>query len=166
MGEAHGPMTTHDMTTRHRIRPFMKRIAGKLRREMSQPERVLWQLLRRRNLDGLKFRRQAVIGPYVVDFLCPSNRMIVEVDGESHVGRQREDEARTTFLECKGFRVVRVTNDDVLRDLDAVGLMILQHASAPPTPQPPPSEGGGARAQPRPHQPHQPQQPQPRPLPL
>jgi len=127
----------------------MAQRAAKLRREMTHPERALWQILRCKNLGGLKFRRQAVIGNYVVDFFCPTIGLVVEINGESHVGCAKEDAQRTAFLESKGYQVVRVTNDDVLRDLDAVGLMILQHAGASPTPQPPPSEGGGVTAEAR-----------------
>jgi len=123
--------------------------AAKLRREMTHPERALWQLLRQRNLGGLKFRRQAVIGSYIVDFLCPKLKLVIEVDGESHVGTGAHDAQRTQSLERDGFRVLRLTNDDVLRDLDAVGLMILREAGAPPTPQPPPSQGGGVTAEAR-----------------
>ena len=93
---------------------------------LTQPERILWQLLRKSNLDGLKFRRQAVIKNYIVDFCCPAHKLIVEVDGESHVGRADADEARRRSLEQLGYRVLRVTNDDVLQDLEAVGYAILQ----------------------------------------
>jgi very-short-patch-repair endonuclease len=142
-------MSTHKRTARHNTQPRMRMLASKLRRGRSHPERVLWYALRKSQLGGLKFRRQAVIGSYVVDFLCPSHNLVVEVDGESHVGRDEADASRTKFLEREGFRVVRVTNDDVLRDLDAVALHILRAAGAPPTPQPPPSEGGGV-SQPNP----------------
>ncbi len=99
-----------------------------MRHNPTEPERRLWQLLRKRQLGGLKFRRQAVIGPYIVDFCCPRQRLVVEVDGESHIGRGDVDEARTAHLKRLGYRIMRVTNDDVLRDLEAVGLAILEAA--------------------------------------
>ncbi len=76
----------------------------------------------------MKFRRQTVIGQYIVDFCCPAHKLIVEVDGESHVGRGNADEARSRLLEQRGYRVLRVANDDGLRDLEAVGLAILEAA--------------------------------------
>jgi len=114
-----------DRQPRHRIRPDLKARAADLRREATHPERVLWQRLRRSQLAGLKFRRQHVIGPYIVDFSCPAKRLIVEVDGESHVRRGPADAQRDAFLRSRGLIVIRVTNDDVLRDLDAVCELIL-----------------------------------------
>ena len=126
MGEAVKKST--EQQKRHRIPPIMRKRAAQMRKLPTQPERQLWQLLRKSQLDGLKFRRQAVIGQYIVDFCCPAHKLIVEVDGESHVGRGDADEARSRLLEQRGYRVLRVTNDDVLRDLEAVGLAILDAA--------------------------------------
>lgn len=145
MGGTQENMQTQQRTTRHRIQPHMAQRAANLRRNMTQSERDLWQLLRCKNLGGLKFRRQAVIGPYVVDFLCPQRKLVIEVDGESHVGQGAIDAKRTADLEEQGYRVIRVTNDEVRRDIDAVGMMILHEAGAAPTPQPPPSKGGGMK---------------------
>lgn len=124
----------------------MRRLATANRNEPTHPERILWSLLRKSQLGGLKFRRQIVIGPYIADFCCPSRGLVVEIDGESHVGRARQDDLRTREIESLGYGVLRVTNDDVLRDLDAVGLAILKAAgvdigapSADSAPHPPPS---------------------------
>ncbi len=97
---------------------------------MTIPEAMLWNILKRSQLGGLKFRKQAVIGKYVVDFYCPQARLIVEVDGESHVGRAFADELRQNDLEDLGMTVFRVTNDDVLKSLDAVAEGILRAAEA------------------------------------
>jgi very-short-patch-repair endonuclease len=67
------------------------RRARELRREMTVPERVVWQALRDRRLAGWRFRRQAAIGPYIVDFYCHAARLVLEIDGLSHVGRGDED---------------------------------------------------------------------------
>jgi len=117
---------TSSKQKQHRIPPVLRARAAEMRNLPTQPERILWQLLRKSQLDGLKFRRQAVIGKYIVDFCCPAHKLIVEVDGESHVGRADTDEARTRSLKKLGYRVMRVTNDDVLQDLEAVGNAILQ----------------------------------------
>ncbi len=92
------------------------------------PEHVLWFALRKNRLAGLKFRRQHPIEPYVVDFYCPAAKLVVEVDGESHVGQAADDESRERFLARQGLRVVRFTNDDVLNDMDAVLEAILEAA--------------------------------------
>ena len=95
--------------------------ARKLRREMSLPEVLLWQVLRKRPA-GLKFRRQFPVGQITVDFACLERRLIIEVDGEGHsVGDQpQRDHARDAVLKCDGFRVVRIAARDVLQDMDAV----------------------------------------------
>lgn len=91
--------------------------ARRLRHDATVPECLLWSRLRRRAL-GVRVLRQHPVGPYVVDFFCPEARLAIEVDGRSHDGRGAADAARTAALERLGLAVVRVTNDDVLRDLD------------------------------------------------
>ncbi len=117
-----------NQNTRHRIQPVLRSRAAGMRHTPTEPERRLWQLLRKSQLGGLKFRRQAVIGPYIVDFYCPRQKLVVEVDGESHVGRGDVDDARTGHLKRLGYRIMRVTNDDVLSDVDSVGVAILEAA--------------------------------------
>ena len=94
-------------------------VARRLRREATFPERLLWSRLRRSAL-GVEVRRQAPVGPYVVDFLVPEARLVVEVDGRSHDGRGEVDRAREAALAAAGLHVMRVSNDDVIRDVDAV----------------------------------------------
>ena len=99
-----------------------KFLARNLRRNMTEGERRLWWLLRRKQLSGFRFRRQASIGPYVADFFCPSARLIVEVDGEPHTDevQMRHDAERTRWLEARGYRVVRFWNLDVFKTPDDV----------------------------------------------
>lgn len=75
-------------------------------------ERRLWQLLRDRRLEGLKFRRQVVIGRYIVDFLCPRHRLIVEADGPQHETRA-QDADRDAWLRSQGFRLLRFPNTQI-----------------------------------------------------
>ncbi|WP_323934673.1 endonuclease domain-containing protein [Aeromonas caviae] len=101
-----------------RTHPFAKR----MRREATLAEQKLWLQLRDRRLAGVKFRRQMPIGPYIVDFISLQQRLIIEVDGSQHnepAGRQH-DGARTAYLNQKGFRVIRVWNNDVLSRMEAV----------------------------------------------
>src|SRR5690349_19610617 len=91
-----------------------KENARQLRRNMTQPERALWSLLRDRRLAKLKFRRQQPIGDYIVDFFCEAANLIVEIDGRSHDDRAGHDLRRQRWLESRSLRIMRVSNDDVL----------------------------------------------------
>ena len=84
-----------------------------MRREPAPAEQKLWWELRDRRLNGFKFRRQQVVGPFVADFYCARCKLIVELDGDTHVGREAEDERRTAWLARNGHEVVRFVNDDV-----------------------------------------------------
>jgi very-short-patch-repair endonuclease len=115
---------------------------------MSGAESRLWYLLRRKQLGGIRFRRQQPIGPYIVDFVCLKKRIVIEFDGASHSETQGYDDARTAWLQVKGFRVLRFWNNDVLGNQDGVIEVILdalhQAPSSPlPLPLPPPEVGGG-----------------------
>ena len=91
-----------------------------LRDNETVAEKRLWQQLRKKRIDNRRFRRQYRLGRYIVDFVCLSARLIVEVDGPSHEFTVQEDEARTRWLVSQGFRVIRFTNEDVVFDIDSV----------------------------------------------
>lgn len=93
---------------------------------MTGPEQRLWSLLRSRRLSGLKFRRQAPIGPFIVDFFCAGVKLIIELDGASHADRGEYDLKRQAFLVKAGYRVLRIDNDDILgADIEPVLLAIV-----------------------------------------
>jgi very-short-patch-repair endonuclease len=94
--------------------------ARELRRAMTPEERLLWQRLRGNQLDGLHFRRQQVIDGYIADFYCHAAAVIVEVDGAVHAEQEEYDSARDQILWMRGFRILRVANEEVRRDLDGV----------------------------------------------
>ena len=96
------------------------RKARELRHQSTDAERKLWSVLRNRQLDGYKFRRQVPIGNYTVDFVCFAKKVIVEVDGGQHQARAEYDEQRTRWLESRGFRVVRFWNNQVLNETDGL----------------------------------------------
>ena len=98
----------------------------RLRRELTFPERRLWSALRSRRAAKVKVRRQYPIGPYIVDFVCLEHRLVIELDGDSHIGRADYDRQRQLNLTSAGYRVLRVGNDDVLNDLDTVLRAVLQ----------------------------------------
>ncbi|MDF2764445.1 MAG: uncharacterized protein K0S81_1439 [Rhodospirillales bacterium] len=112
-------------------------LARKLRAEMTDAERKLWSLVRRKQLEGCRFRRQVPLGPFVADFACLPARLIVEVDGGQHGLRTEHDARRTKWLEQFGWRVLRFWNADVLREPENV-LEIIRLALIDPPPQPSP----------------------------
>ena len=87
---------------------------------MTDAERVLWQHLRNRQINGVKFRRQVPIGKYIVDFQSVECKLIIEVDGGQHSEQLEYDRQRTHFLESQGYKVVRYWNHEVLGNLDGV----------------------------------------------
>jgi len=99
---------------RHRVR--------ELRRNATEAEKVLWERLRGRRLQGLKFQRQFPIGPFVADFCCRERRIVVEADGEGHqTGAQvARDQGRDAYLRGQSYLVLRFTNDEILSDLENV----------------------------------------------
>ncbi|NJO53940.1 MAG: endonuclease domain-containing protein [Bacteroidales bacterium] len=125
--------------------------AKALRRTMTRAETLLWRHLKAHRADGLGFRRQTPIGPYIVDFVCHAARLIIELDGESHdfASRQNRDEIRDAWLQVQGFQVLRFTNAEVLGNLEGAVMAIQQAAAARMSPSPPtltlPRKGGGNR---------------------
>jgi very-short-patch-repair endonuclease len=94
--------------------------ARRLRRQATEPEDIVWELLRNRRLDGRRFRRQVPLLAYTVDFLCVDRKLIVEIDGRQHGWEREYDAARTEEIERYGFAVLRFSNAQVLDDRDAV----------------------------------------------
>jgi very-short-patch-repair endonuclease len=121
---------------------FRTRRARELRQEMTPTEKRLWWHLRGRRFAGFKFRRQTPIAGYIADFYCARARLIIELDGESHVGKEASDEKRQQALQAEGFRVLRIWDTSVYDELDAVLEMIWREcavgdgAPSPPTPLP------------------------------
>jgi len=106
--------------------------ARRLRKTMTRSEVSLWNALRGKQLDGLRFRRQHPLGPYVVDFFCASLKLAVEVDGSVHDGEHRSDKdaVRDQWIQEAGICVVRVPDHVVLADMDAALRVIGEAARA------------------------------------
>ncbi|MEP7030585.1 MAG: DUF559 domain-containing protein, partial [Pseudolabrys sp.] len=102
-----------------RERGMKRERAKQLRSSMTDAERRLWYRLRAHRFGSLKFKRQAPIGPYVVDFICFEYGLIVEVDGGQHAENEA-DRQRDAWLSNEGYRVMRFWNNDVLKRTDAV----------------------------------------------
>jgi len=121
-------MTKRNQVTRQRARA--------LRREMSPPEQALWRHLRAGRL-GVKFQRQVVLAPYIADFAARSERLVIELDGDSHAATAAYDDARTAALGLRGYRVIRFTNSEVLTNIDGVLRSILIELGRDPEALPP-----------------------------
>jgi very-short-patch-repair endonuclease len=124
------------------IAPHVKR----LRTFMTDAEQKLWRALRSRGC-GAKFRRQAPLGPYVVDFVCFESNLIVELDGGQHAENPR-DAKRDRYFTDQGYRVLRFWNNDVLKNMEGVLIRITELVEAHPSPgalraPPSPSRGEG-----------------------
>ncbi|TWB20187.1 very-short-patch-repair endonuclease [Rhizobium sp. ERR 1071] len=109
------------------VPPKARSNARRMRKVMTDAELRLWNELRAHRLMGLGFRRQLPIAGYIVDFACPAERLIVEVDGFQHGNDhdQTYDQVRTRRLEADGWTILRFWNDDVLKDIDNVCMHIL-----------------------------------------
>ncbi|MCA9237399.1 MAG: DUF559 domain-containing protein [Planctomycetales bacterium] len=134
-----------------------REFARELRRSATPAERRLWQLLRAEQLAGFKFRRQAAIGAYIVDFVCFDAKVIVELDGPQHfdAAAEQHDAARDAWLRSRGFEVLRFRNHEMDEDIHAAVDEILAAVRRrqpvidcvpPPQPSPP---GGGSRIEPK-----------------
>jgi very-short-patch-repair endonuclease len=126
-----------------------RRFARELRKGLTAAEDTLWQALRGRRLNGLKFKRQVPVLAYTVDFLCFEKKLIVEIDGKQHNWFAEYDARRTEEIESQGFAVLRFSNEQVLTDLEYVMESIAaaaagassSHGSPSPLPLSRPGEG-------------------------
>lgn len=100
--------------------PAIQQAARELRKNPTLSETRLWRAISNKKLDGLRFRRQHPVGNFILDFYCPSHKLVIEVDGDYHQQRQQYDNARTEQLEQYGYKVLRFTNQAVMNDLEAV----------------------------------------------
>ena len=116
----------------------MRELARELRKEMPDAEARLWYHLRAHRFHGYKFRRQVVIEPYIVDFVCVDAKLIVEADGGQHVERKAADDERTPCLERLGYVVLRFWNDEILNDTETVLARIYAALIHSPLPNPSP----------------------------
>ena len=109
--------------SRDRIRgttPEIERAARDLRHRLTRAEALLWKALRNRQLGGLRWRSQHPIGRFIVDFYCPSCKLVIEVDGQLHEYQHEYDSARTEHLEQYGYTVIRFSNEEIATNLKEV----------------------------------------------
>jgi very-short-patch-repair endonuclease len=131
-----------------KVKPEHRKRAKQLRQTMTRAETLLWRYIKAKRIDELGFRRQMPLGKYVLDFVCLSAKLVIELDGQSHdfAARQISDKARDEFLNSEGFTVLRFTNDEVMSNLAGVVGVIRSAAfscrTSPPS-LPLPHKGGG-----------------------
>jgi very-short-patch-repair endonuclease len=101
--------------------------ARALRREMTEAERRIWKLLRSRQLDGYRFRRQVPLGRYIADLVCHEVHVIVEVDGGHHDAASLAEAERSRFLRDEGYQLLRFWNNEVLANPEGVQATIIEH---------------------------------------
>jgi very-short-patch-repair endonuclease len=115
--------------------------ARSMRHAPTPAEHKLSQALRKKQSGGMKFRRQVPLGPFIADFYCPTARLVVEVDGISHID-SRADVRRDTWMKNQGIDLFRISNHDVLSNLEGVVVAIQQRAAPTPPPGPLPQGEG------------------------
>jgi len=91
-----------------------------LRKEPTPSEAKLWNYLRLLRKDGIHFRKQHAIGPYITDFCAPRKKLVIELDGSHHLDQQEYDRKRTEYLGSQGYKVIRFWNNQVTHDIDGV----------------------------------------------
>lgn len=110
------------ITSKSRTYPELILAARENRKAMTTAEHRLWDAIRARKLVGLKFRKQHPLDHYIIDFYCVEQMLAIEVDGGVHLFHEQQelDQERTRFLQTKGIRVLRFTNEEILNQLDCV----------------------------------------------
>lgn len=99
---------------------LLKQRSRELRKNMTMAEKKLWHQLRQQRLGGIQFRRQVILGKYIVDFIAFNPKIVIEVDGSQHFDKLNYDQKRTNYLESLGYVVLRYWNNEVLKDINAV----------------------------------------------
>ncbi len=115
--------------------PKLKFLARKLRKNQTEAEKILWHKIRKKQVNNFKFYRQKIIGNYIVDFYCPSIKLVIEIDGDLHYtdDSKRYDKIREQYLKNLGLKIYRVNNIDIYKNLEGVldGLYLEVFKSTP-----------------------------------
>lgn len=123
---------------------YLRHLAKKLRKRSTDTENLLWNLLKAKQFQGLKWRRQEPIENYVVDFVCYEKRIIIECDGSQHLDQFHEDQKRDQYLTSQGFKVLRFWNSEIFENTEGVLESIWETCCklTPPSNSLPQGEGG------------------------
>jgi len=134
-------VVTADTISIRKTRKPQRVNARSMRRVSTDMERKFWWLVRDRRLGGHKFKRQFLIGRYIVDFVCLEARLVVELDGGQHADQFAYDQVRDAYLKARGFRVLRFWNTEFLTNKDGVLETLICQLESPPHPDPLPQQG-------------------------
>ena len=129
----------------HKVSELKQSQARSLRHALTHSETQLWWLLRSRQLENIKFRRQVPVGPWIVDFVSFERMLIIEEDGSQHA-ESCHDQTRDADLKKRGFRILRFWNNDILRNAEGILQKIIDTIENSPSPRglrPRPSPTGG-----------------------
>jgi very-short-patch-repair endonuclease len=120
------------------------RQAQELRKSMTDAEGILWERLRRKQISGVKIRRQQIIEGFITDFFCESAKLVIEVDGSVHAtqGQKALDAHRTEVFEARGLKELRFTNEQIESNIDYVINTITETLTSPGLRSPSPAERG------------------------
>jgi len=118
------------------IKANLNQLAKNLRINQTDAEKILWKLLKSKQLDNTKFRRQQPIGNYIVDFVSLDKKLVIELDGGQHAEDENKDQKRDRWLISQGFKVLRFWNNDVLQNIEGVLESIMEKISPSPSPSP------------------------------
>ena len=134
-------MVTTDTGLARKFRARQRVLARTMRHRPMEAERKFWWRVRDRRLNGYKFKRQFLVGKYIVDFVCLDCGLVVELDGGQHAAQATYDEVRDSFLRSGGFRVMRFWNYEVLTNMQGVLDGVLMALEQAPSPRPSPPKG-------------------------
>ncbi|HEY4707427.1 MAG TPA: DUF559 domain-containing protein [Thermodesulfobacteriota bacterium] len=106
--------------------PKLKTLSQELRKNMTDAEKAIWSRIKRKQLNGLQIYRQRIIGNYIVDFYCPKAKLVIEIDGGQHYTDEgiEKDRTRDRYMAEQGLKVIRFSDSEVLKDIEAVLISI------------------------------------------
>ncbi len=107
--------------------PRLKQRAKVLRKSGNYAEVLFWEQVKKAQFKGLDFDRQKIIGNYIVDFFCVQTNTVLEIDGDSHIGKEEYDAKRQTYLESLGLNVIRITDKQVKYEMNSLLLFLNNH---------------------------------------
>jgi very-short-patch-repair endonuclease len=139
---------TDELVQKWRVKPVARERARALRTDSTKAEQIVWSKIRAHRLNGVGFRRQTPVGPYIVDFISHSAKLVIEIDGGQHYDDASEarDARRDAFLRSKGYRVLRFSNHDVMTNIEGIWTVIAAAVGESEAPSlPSPASGGGIR---------------------
>lgn len=113
---------------------IVKEQASVLRKNLTHAEKLLWERIRLKQLDGLKFRRQQAVGRFIADFICFEKRLIIELDGGVHISQKERDSERDHYLRESGYNVIRFLNEEVEQNIEVVLSRIKEYLDGLPVP--------------------------------